>query len=326
MNGSWRQRGAWCVVRDERSPRPTPHAPRRCFARWLVACLVGSAGIACATNLPPATVSFLDGSFLRGEIGALTGDTLRWLHPNARAPIEFSTTNLNAIRLPQRLLDPPSNTAPVCRFTLASGDEFEGRLLSLDADSFEVDTWFAGKLRGQRAGLQSLAFYGSSQTALYDGPRAADEWKMSSGAAVVNRAGVDLFGGRNLIFGGAIPVPAVPPPPVALPAIVQPIPAPVLRPANPVPAVARRAFTAEELTRLSDDAERSATVAVFLKTDLVKEALKAGQTSTAALENWLADFKDPNEWAKDENKTARFKAMVRAEVDVLVRRLQGRAA
>jgi hypothetical protein len=275
-----------------------------------------------ATNLPPATVSFLDGSFLRGEIGALSGDTLRWLHPNARVPIEFSTTNLNLIRLPARQPATATNASPVCRVLLASGDEFEGQLLLLDGDSFEIETWFAGKLRGQRAGLQSLAFYHSSQTALYDGPRAADEWKISTGAATVNRAGVDLFGGRNIVFGGAVPVaPAVIPPPIA-----QPIPAPAIRPANPAPAVARRAFTVEELTRLSDDAEKSATVAVFLKTDLVKEALKASQTSQAALEKWFADFKDPNEWAKDEAKAARFKVMLRAEVDVLVRRLQGRAA
>lgn len=272
-----------------------------------------------ATNLPPATVSFLDGSFLRGEIGALAGDTLRWLHPNARAPIEFSTTNLNLIRLPQRVLALPTNAGPVCRVVLASGDEFEGSLLSLDADSFEVDTWFAGRLRGRRAGLQSLAFYGSSQSALYDGPRAADEWKVSTGTAV-NRVGVDILGGRNIIFGGGL---QVAPPPVAAPAAPA---VPQFRVVEPAKPVERRAFTVEELARLSDDAEKSATVAVFLKTELVKEALKAGQTSEAALEKWFADFKDPNDWAKDEARAARFKVMLRAEVDVLVRRLQGRAA
>lgn len=342
-----------------------------------------------ATNLPPATVSFLDGSFLRGEIGALAGDTLRWLHPNARAPIEFSTTNLNLIRLPQRTPVLPTNAGPVCRVVLASGDEFEGSLLSLDADSFEVDTWFAGRLRGQRTGLQSLAFYGSSQSALYDGPRAADEWKISTGAATANRVGVDILGGLgNVVVRPAVPVaPAVPqfrlveparkePTPQELvaqikaelaslgekvspvvrqalekrlkeaeetaakagaqpvepkaPVVVPPIPAPAipprLAPPSAGPNVARRTFSEAELARLSEDAERAATVAVFLKTDLVQAALQAGQTSQAALERWFADFKDPNDWAKDEAKTARFKVMLRAEVDVLVRRLQGRAA
>jgi len=297
------------------------------------------------TNLPPATVSFLDGSFLRGEIGSLNSDVLRWLHPNARAPIEFSTTNLNLIRLPPRSTSLPTNAGPVCRVVLASGDEFEGQLLSLDADSFEIETWFAGKLRGQRTGLARLAFYGSSQSALYDGPRAAEEWKVSTGSSAVNRAGVEILGGRNFIFGGAVPAaPAAPQrlpiralPPIAPNRMAIPPPAPAVDPVAQAvraeveravgkAAAPKRAFTVEELRRLSDDAERAATVAVFLKTDLVREALQAGQTSPAALERWFADFKEPNDWTKDEAKAARFKVMLRAEVDVLVRRLQGRAA
>jgi hypothetical protein len=317
MSARWQRRVACCVLRGRES-RPTQHETPNTARLALALALLHLAAPLRATNLPPSTVSFLDGSFLRGEIGALAGDTLRWLHPNARAPIEFSTTNLNLIRLPQRVLAQPTNAGPVCRVVLASGDEFEGSLLSLDADSFEVDTWFAGRLRGQRAGLQSLAFYGSSQSALYDGPRAADEWKVSTGAATVNRVGVNILGGLgNLVVRAPEPV-AVPAPPA--PAVPQ------FRLVEPAKAVERRAFTAEELARLSEDAERSATVAVFLKTDLVKEALKAGQTSEAALEKWFADFKDPNDWAKDEAKAARFKVMLRAEVDVLVRRLQGRAA
>ena len=160
-----------------------------------------------ATNLPPATVSFLDGSFLRGEIEALNSETLKWRHPNARQPIDFTTTNLNSIRMPSRSLALPTNSAPVCRVQLASGDEFEGQLLSLDGESFEIETWFAGRLRGQRAGLASLAFYGTSQSALYDGPRAADEWKVNSGSATVNRVGFDVFG-NNVNFQPAFRIAA----------------------------------------------------------------------------------------------------------------------
>ena len=65
--------------------------------------------------LPPATVSFLDGSFLRGEIESLNGEVLKWRHPNARQPIEFSLTNLNLIRLPPRAPEALTDTGPVCR-------------------------------------------------------------------------------------------------------------------------------------------------------------------------------------------------------------------
>ncbi len=168
----------------------------------LFALLAGSTNLP-ATNLPPATVSFLDSSFLRGEIESLNSETLKWRHPNARQPIEFTTTNLNSIRMPARALALPTNSAPVCRVQLASGDEFEGQLLSLDGESFEIETWFAGRLRGQRSGLASLSFYGSSQSALYDGPRAADEWKVSTGSATVNRIGFDAAG-NNVNFMPAI--------------------------------------------------------------------------------------------------------------------------
>ena len=100
--------------------RPTSNCAPRKVERWklnvgsclLFALLAGATNLP-ATNLPPATVSFLDGSFLRGEIQSLDGETLKWLHPNARAPIEFTTTNLSYIRLPQRVLDLPTNAAPV---------------------------------------------------------------------------------------------------------------------------------------------------------------------------------------------------------------------
>ena len=195
-------------MREKRESRITHHASRitgRFALTTAFLCL--TAAPLFATNLPPATVSFLDGSFLRGEIESLNSETLKWRHPNARQPIEFTTTNLNSIRMPARALALPTNSAPVCRVQLASGDEFEGHLLSLDSESFEIETWFAGRLRGQRAGLASLAFYGSSQSALYDGPRAADEWKVSSGTAAANRIAFDVFG-NNVNFQPAFRIAA----------------------------------------------------------------------------------------------------------------------
>lgn len=315
------------------------------------------------SNLPPATVSFLDGSFLRGGIGSLNSDTLRWLHPNARAPIEFSTTNLNLIRLPTRSTNLPTNAGPVCRVVLASGDEFEGQLLSLDADSFEIETWFAGKLRGQRAGLASLAFYGSSQSALYDGPRAAEEWKVSTGSATVNRVGVNVFGGGNVFIRPAVPVAPQPLPAPVRPAVPEfrlvepdakaavktdPTPQELVRQlkaeiaslgekVSPVvkqalgkrlkeaeEAAAKapvRASTSTDIMRMVGFAQKAATVEEFLATDLVRAATDAGQTSRRILERWFADYDNAAELAKDKAKEARFKVRVSAEAALLGTRL-----
>ena len=38
-------------------------------------------------------------------------------------------------------------------------------------------------------------------------------WKTSSGAAAMNRVGVDIFGGRNFVFNAGVPVPALAPKP-----------------------------------------------------------------------------------------------------------------
>lgn len=400
--------------------------------------------------LPPATVSFLDGSFLRGEVESLNAEVLRWRHPNARQPIEFSTTNLNLLRLPPRAPDAVTNSGPVCRVRLTSGDEFAGRLLSLDGESFEVETWFAGRLRGQRAGLVSLAFANAGYAAFYEGPRAAEEWRSSAVGAVVNRGEVEIFGGgfrrglqlvpqmnppavavpqfrvlepeplrpapkpaptpQELIaqlkaeiaslgdkvapvakqalekrlkeveeLAAKAPVKAVgpdvlqgiPPPPVRVPLPgprpflpvpgvvpnrVAPPPAPNVDPvvqtlrielerlagkaaapdvlpllppvdltAKAAAPAARKTFTEAEVTRLTDAAEKAATVADFLKSELVTTALAEKQTSRITLDRWFAEFAQPFDWQGDAVKTARFRAMLRAEADVLGRRLLGRA-
>ena len=417
------------------------------LVRLLAMAATSFAAAAFATNLPPASVSFLDGSFLRGEIETLNSETLKWRHPNARQPIEFTTTSLNLIRLPTRSATLPTNAGPVCRVQLASGDEFEGHLLSLDGETFEVETWFAGRLRGQRTGLASLSFYGSSQSVLYDGPRVAEEWKVSNGAMVINRIGGDFLGG-NLLVRPAVPVApapvavpnpqeliaklkdqleklgdktpavvkqalekalkdaealapkmdgknavapqrivapaaaAIPPPrlPLRLPlpardniprppnvapnaiappaalqvdTVVQAVqkeiqrvidgvrPAPQQVPPPPaalsapavvkpvVPAgepIVRKPFPEADITKLTDAAAKAASVAEFLKSDLVTTALAEKQTSRATLDRWFAEFEQPADWQGDAVKTARFKAMARAEADLIGRRLLGRAA
>ncbi|NBV20727.1 MAG: hypothetical protein EBS05_01845 [Proteobacteria bacterium] len=460
-----------------------------------------------ATNLPPATVSFLDGSYLRGEIESLNSEVLRWRHPNARQPIEFSTTNLNVVQLATPPPRPLTNTGPACRLRFSSGDEMDGHLITLDEASFEVETWFAGRLRGRRAGLSSLTFWGTNQATLYEGPQAADEWKVSSSSGLVNRGvegGNVLFNGGRVVFPPAQPLlrivepeplrgvaPAGPKPNInelvaklkdqlnqlgerATPVVKEtveralksvevlaakeeakpaaqavPTPQELIRqlkaelaslgenvspvvkqalekrlkeveaeaakaaptepdknptkpeekparttsaktpaerrtkelvnslvtrleragekqlvehivgwelamqdgqrtaarpqPASPVKpsplevapgnlpmpipgGPARKTFTEAEVTKLTEAAEKATTVAEFLKSDLITTALAEKQTSRAAQDRWFAEFEKPVDWQNDAVKTARFQAMLRAETDLLGRRLLGRAA
>ncbi len=200
-----------------------------------------------ATNSPSATVSFLDGSFLRGELESLSNGTLRWRHPSARQVIEFSTTSLDLIRLQHRPSTASTNLGPSCRVQLAGGDEFEGRLIAVDTNSFEVETWFAGRLRGQRSGLASLTFYGTTQSAYYDGPRAAEEWRSS-----LVSPGRET-GARGVNFGnGLFPVPVPPRPAPGPPGKVSPPEA-----AKPAPEEAAKKLkaAAELKARVKAEAE-----------------------------------------------------------------------
>lgn len=443
-----------------------------------------------ATNLPPATVSFLDGSFLRGELLSVRGDALTWRHPNARQPLEFSTTNLNTVQFSPRTPQSTTNDGPSCRLRLTGGDEVEGRLVSLDAERFELDTWFAGRLSGRRAGLVSLTFQHAEQPT-YEGPQAADEWHISTSGAgnvLIRRFGDGFINNvvpappalppnpprvvevapalapkpptaQELVDKEALtkrlkaeeerlarqevgkapepaPVPGIPPPPApvvrpeprerraqvlfnslmlqlsrqgektlvdytarwemalkdgqrpptpraageAVPAVPPPIanvvgprpiraapvvpnnvvppPAPALVPAEqavraelqrqiekraiaaelpnlpgvglipkaPVAQPARKVFSEAELAPLVAAADKTRTLADFLKSELVRTALAEKQTSRAVLEQWFAEFEPPAAWQNDSVKTARFSAMLRAEAHLLERRLAGKAA
>ena len=99
---------------------------------------------------------------------------------------------------------------------------------------------------------------------------------------------------------------------------------------NPIAAVAakpaRKVFSEVELDPLMAAAEKTRTLADFLKSELVRTALAEKQTSRAVIEQWFAEFEPPAAWQNDSVKTARFSAMLRAEAHMLERRLAGKAA
>ena len=128
----------------------------------------------------PATdvFQFLDGSTLHGSLAGIDPEKgIRWQHPASAAPLEFLPRNAHLIRFSQAA--PPPALSPAqqtCRFRFVNGDELTGNLLALDATHIELETWFAGKVRAPRAGVQSLAFLARGFTTLYDGPDNLDGW------------------------------------------------------------------------------------------------------------------------------------------------------
>ena len=166
-----------------------------------------------ALSLPaqPAVDVFqlLDGSTLHGALEAIDpARGIRWKHPATVAPIEFLPRNAHQIRFAQTAPPPPQSSAPhTCRFRFVNGDELTGNLVSLDAQHIELETWFAGKLRAPRAGVQSLAFLAKGLATIYDGPDGVAGWTTGpTPAAWQFRDGV-LTGGANAFMGRDLKLP-----------------------------------------------------------------------------------------------------------------------
>ena len=122
--------------------------------------------------------SFLDGSTLHGSLAGIDpAKGIRWKHPAATVPIEFKPGSAHQIRFAQAASPPALSPAQqTCRFRFVNGDELTGTLVSLDATHIELETWFAGRVRGARAGVQSLAFLARGFAILYDGPDTMQGW------------------------------------------------------------------------------------------------------------------------------------------------------
>ena len=148
-------------------------------------------------------LQFLDGSTLHGSLAAIDPQQgIRWQHPASTAPLEFLSRNAHQIRFAQAAPPPaPASAHPSCRFRFVNGDELTGHLLGLDAEHIELETWFAGKLRAPRAGVQSLAFLAAGSATLYNGPDGLEGW--NAGPTPISwqfRDGV-LSGGANAFLG-----------------------------------------------------------------------------------------------------------------------------
>lgn len=154
-------------------------------------------------------LQFLDGSALHGALEAIDPvKGIRWKHPASATAIEFLPRNAHQIRLAQAAPPPAQASAHhTCRFRFVNGDELTGNLVSLDAQHIELETWFAGRVRAPRAGVQSLAFVARGFATLYDGPDSLDGWTTGpTPTAWQFRDGV-LTGGANAFMGRDLKLP-----------------------------------------------------------------------------------------------------------------------
>lgn len=131
-----------------------------------------------AATTNSAVLEFLDGSTLHGNLRSIDAERgLRWEYPAAKQPLEFKPDNLAWLRFPLAA-QPVRNAETTCQFRFANGDEFFGKLLSLDENEMGLQTWFGGKFTTPRAAVRALRFFPKGSSAFYEGPGGLEGWQV----------------------------------------------------------------------------------------------------------------------------------------------------
>jgi hypothetical protein len=132
---------------------------------------------------------FANGDLLLGTLQSIHAERgLRWHRADIAAPIDFGLTNLREVQFQLR---PPTglgftNDALV---QLTNGDELEGRLQEVDAETVVLHTWYAGTLRLVRGLVRMIRPLPSSRPPVFVGPAGLDGWTSSQVKTLGNRAG-----------------------------------------------------------------------------------------------------------------------------------------
>jgi len=158
---------AWArIIVDDSAPEPGPepgiHVP---------APANGS-----DSQTPPQedSLAFLNKDQLHGFLLAIDADgSLHWQSPEARDPIVFKSGEVAQIKLDSHK---PAATTSEARIALTNGDILPGNIVSLDAQTLALDTWYAGRLSLPRAMLRSIMPMSDAANLEYTGPTSLDGW------------------------------------------------------------------------------------------------------------------------------------------------------
>ncbi len=147
------------------------------------------------------SLELLDGSVLHGRLGAIdSGKGLRWEYPDAKTPIDFKPENLAWVHFAITNKGEVSGSNTTCQIRFANGDESLGKLVALNENEVEMQTWFGGTLKTPRSALRSLRFIPNGSLTVYEGPTSLQEWQLgknqnpqawqfSDGALIANAVG-----------------------------------------------------------------------------------------------------------------------------------------
>jgi hypothetical protein len=119
-------------------------------------------------------LQFIDGSSLHGQMTAMDAEHgVTWASPEARKPINFRPTHIDAVRFAHAH---SVNLSPTCHLWFGNGDDLYGSITSLDNEKVGFSTWFGGAMVIPRVALRSITFLSPHYSVAYEGPYDEGGW------------------------------------------------------------------------------------------------------------------------------------------------------
>ena len=131
----------------------------------------------------PATLYFINGDILSGEIQRLEGDQFYFKSPMLREETTFNRDMLLDLKLTEEQLEakPVNHTATITledRFGQKSErDQLQGQLVGINDDFLELATDYAGTLKIDRSLIYAIDI-STDNYLLYSGPNSLEEWQV----------------------------------------------------------------------------------------------------------------------------------------------------
>jgi hypothetical protein len=123
-------------------------------------------------------LDFINGDRLHGRLSAASGSTgrLTWKHGAAAEDILFETASLAQIQLALRSTSTSAAYDAVVHLT--NGDSLPGRIVAMDAEILEIDTWYSGSVKINRRMVMNILPNLSMSNVLFEGPNELAEWTL----------------------------------------------------------------------------------------------------------------------------------------------------
>ena len=125
------------------------------------------------TLLPQAPfAAMVRGEFMRGEFLGFNQRGIHWKHASIVETFHLKTENIRFLELNPTVKLPSAD----CEIRLLSGERLQGRLLSMDESSIQLENPFCGKISVKFTQLDQIISHATTGLALIDGIGAKEKW------------------------------------------------------------------------------------------------------------------------------------------------------